>query len=139
MKDHVTDDLRQEMAINANFRCEYCLIPEFFLASTFHVDHIRSRKHGGKTLFLNLAYTCPHCNQHKGTDVATFIDDENDETVRLFNPRKDHWQDHFYIDEGEILPKTPIGNATVKILQLNQVDRVILRKELVAIGIYDGF
>ena len=97
--------LRRQVRLRAKFCCEYCLVPERFLATIFHVDHIRSLKHGGKTVLDNLAYACPHCNQNKGTDVATFEDDAGQSLVRLFHPRKDSWKAHFKIEKGEILPK----------------------------------
>jgi hypothetical protein len=136
MDKALTLDLKAKVAQRAYFRCEYCLIAERFLATVFHIDHIRSKKHGGQTIIDNLAYACPHCNQHKGTDVATFINDEGFTTIRLFNPRIDDWNIHFQIFQGEIVAKTDIGIATLTLLQFNQPDRLILRRELDARGLY---
>jgi 5-methylcytosine-specific restriction endonuclease McrA len=91
----ISEKLRQQVAKNADYKCEYCLIPEFFLATTFHIDHIRSTKHGGQTSLINLAYACPQCNRNKGSDIASYSDDED--IVRFFNPRLDKWIDHFEI------------------------------------------
>lgn len=132
----ITEKLRKLVIERSNRCCEYCLIPEAFLATFFHVDHIRSLKHGGKNSFDNLAYACPHCNQNKGTDVGTFIDEEVTSVVRFFNPRKDIWTEHFKIIDGEIRPLTPIGLATIKILDFNQAERVVLRQALISIGMY---
>ncbi len=130
--------LRLDLAIRANFRCEYCLIPEYFLATTFHVDHNISLKHGGSSRLNNLAFACPHCNQNKGTDIAAMIKGtgEGEEVVRFYNPRKDTWGDHFYYASGEILGKTLIAKSTVAILQFNAIERVILRQSLFEIGLY---
>ena len=128
--------LRQKIAIRANFRCEYCLIPERFLATIFHIDHIRSIKHGGKNHIDNLAFACPHCNQFKGSDIATFIDDDGDEITRFFNPRRDSWSEHFEIHQGKIFPLTSIGAGTIRLLAFNQIERIILRQALTAIGLY---
>lgn len=84
----------------------------------------------------NLAYACPHCNQNKGSNVATFVDEESELTVRIFNPRKDEWPGHFRVVDGEILPKTPIGAATIKLLEMNQPDRLIFRQALSETGFY---
>lgn len=138
MDRYISDKLRQQISKRAGYRCEYCLIPERFLATFFHIDHIRSLKHGGQTTIGNLAYACPHCNHHKGSDVGTFIGDEGDQLVRFFNPRRDSWPDHFNAISGEILPKTPIGEATATILNFNQPERLILRQELALIGQYPG-
>jgi hypothetical protein len=130
----IPEKLRQQIAKNANFKCEYCLTPEFFLATTFHIDHIRSIKHGGKTLLQNLAYACPHCNQNKGSDIASYTDE--DELVRLFNPRKDVWSEHFEVIKSGILsPLSSIGEVTINTLSFNQLERVIFRKSLIEIGV----
>lgn len=111
-------------------------MPERFLATIFHIDHIRSIKHGGATVLDNLAYACPHCNHNKGTDVATFLDEAAEQTVRIFNPRKDSWAIHFEAINGEISPKTAIGKATAQILGLNVPDRLIFRQALAETGHY---
>jgi HNH endonuclease len=130
----IPEKLRQQIAKNANFKCEYCLTPEFFLAITFHIDHIRSIKHGGKILLQNLAYACPHCNQNKGSDIASYTDE--DELVRLFNPRKDVWSEHFEVIKSGILsPLSSIGEVTINTLSFNQLERVIFRKSLIEIGV----
>jgi hypothetical protein len=130
----ISEKLRQQVAKNADYRCEYCLTPEFFLATTFHIDHIRSIKHGGKTISENLAYACPHYNQNKGSDIASYTDE--DELVRLFNPRKDSWNEHFeIIKSGVITPISSIGEVTVNILSFNQIERIIFRKSLIEIGV----
>lgn len=123
------------MAERANFRCEYCCIHEEDLFLSFGIDHIIPLKHGGDNHAENLAYACPHCNQHKGTDFATLLDDFND-VVMLFNPRKQDWSIHFRTSDGEILAKTRIGQATVRIFQFNQPDLVILRRLLTQVGRY---
>ena len=136
MRVRIAEKLRQYVAERARCYCEYCRMPEAFLATVFHVDHVRSLKHGGKTDADNLAYACPHCNQNKGSDVATFTDDENDTLVRFYNPRRDTWQDHFSVDNGEIIPKSPVGKATATILDFDQPERLILRQALAKIGQY---
>ena len=46
------------------------------------------------------------------------------------------WKAHFEINEGKIIGKTKIGLATIKVLDLNNPDRIILRKELQLEGRY---
>ena len=45
--------------------------------------------------------------------------------VPLFNPRTQVWTAHFTWDGATICPLTPEGRVTVKILRVNDVDRVI--------------
>lgn len=138
MTPYIPKKVRQQVIERAKYRCEYCLIPEQFLATYFHVDHVRSLKHGGNSDFDNLVYACPHCNQHKGSDVGTFADDDGEILIRFFNPRRDTWINHFEAVEGEIVAISAIGQATVTILNFNQPERLILRRELALLGLYPG-
>jgi hypothetical protein len=133
---HISEKIRLKVAARAHHQCEYCLIAEMFLATIFHVDHILSVKHGGTNQLENLAYACPHCNQHKGSDIGTFLDAEGEHITRFFNPRKDIWATHFSIEHGLIVSKSPIGEATLRILDFNQIERVILRQALMDAGYY---
>ncbi len=133
---YLSEKTRSQVINRALNCCEYCLIPELFSAATFHVDHIRSLKHGGKNILDNLAYACPHCNQNKGTDIATFLWEDSDLIIRLFNPRKDLWLEHFEVNRGQLLGISDIGIATTRLLDFNQPERMILRNELLILGLY---
>jgi hypothetical protein len=135
MSRYVPAELRRKVAQRANFRCEYCRLPEIAAMVRFQVEHIISLKHGGKTTLENLAHACPICNSGKGTDLGTVLEDD-DVVVRFFNPRKHNWLDHFEVKDGLILPKTPIGEATVKILDFNRIEHVLERLELIDAGAY---
>ncbi|WP_428668609.1 hypothetical protein [Runella sp.] len=66
------------------------------------------------------------CNNNKGSDVGTVL--LPDQTfIRLFNPRIDEWGGHFSIESGVIYAKTNLGEATIKVLKLNDIDRIIER------------
>jgi HNH endonuclease len=129
MRKAISKTLRQKVAVRANFHCEYCLLDEKVSFYVFHIEHIKSIKHGGTSDFENLGYGCPDCNFAKGSDVGTF-DASDENIVRFFNPRKDNWAAHFEIQNGAILGKTPIGEATVKIFKFNEVERLIFRQQL---------
>jgi len=90
------------------------------------VDHNISRKHGGTTEFSNLALSCARCNRAKGTDVGS-VRPGSGEFIRLYNPRRDRWDEHFRIDGARIIGLTPIGQATVGLLQFNQDERLLER------------
>jgi HNH endonuclease len=120
------EQLRLEVAERANFRCEYCKIHQDDMFISFEIDHIVAQKHGGGNEIENLAYACPHCNQHKGTDMVTFVDDYDD-VIRIYNPRIDDWKKHFESTMGEIYSETKMGKATIKLLKMNDVDLIILR------------
>jgi hypothetical protein len=101
----------------------------------FQIEHIVAIKHGGGSELDNLAYACPHCNQHKGSDLVTFLIDYDD-LVAIYNPRKMDWSVHFEVDFGSIQAKTRIAEATIKLLYLNDPDLIILRQLLAEIGHY---
>lgn len=123
------------MASRASLLCEYCLLLEEDTYFGCEVDHIVSRKHGGLTLEDNLSYACAACNRNKGSDIAS-LDPETGGLVPFFNPRRDRWVDHFRLaDDGvTIVPLTPVGRVTVRILGINLTDRLLERAQLREIG-----
>lgn len=112
--------------------CEYCRLPADVFPLTFHVDHITPRQHGGAAELDNLALACMHCNRHKGPNLAG-LDPVNGEMVTLFNPRRHVWANHFEWLGSELLGRTAIGRATVRVLGINDPDfrsvREALRRE----------
>ncbi len=131
MSRYVSEALRKLVTGRALHRCEYCRIHSENSFFTFHIEHIVSLKHGGKTVPDNLALACPICNLNKGTDIATFVEDIKD-VIRFFHPRNDNWDEHFEIQEsGLISHKTLIGASTTKILNLNHPDSIIERREMI--------
>jgi hypothetical protein len=135
MADPITAALRREVASRAQFRCEYCLMPEAYLLAGCEVDHVISRKHGGLNDSANLAYSCERCNRSKGTDVGSMVGEQK-RFVRLFNPRIDLWSQHFRLVGARIDPLTEIGEATVRVLRFNLPDRVLQRRALQQVGRY---
>jgi hypothetical protein len=136
MSRYIPDALRKIVAHRALHRCEYCRLLAEDAFFPFHVDHIVSLKHGGETIADNLAYACQICNWNKGPNVATFLKDLR-MPIRFFNPRIDTWDEHFEIDNtGFISEKTEIGAATIKILDINQPDSIIERREMIRLNIF---
>ncbi|WP_083421932.1 HNH endonuclease [Arsenicibacter rosenii] len=133
MRQSIPEKVRQQVVLRAGSRCEYCRIHSDDLFLSFEIDHIIPVKHGGSNDLDNLALACPHCNQHKGSDFATIL--END-IVRLFNPRTDNWDEHYQVTNGLIASHTKIGTASIKIFRFNHPDLVILRQLLIQLGRY---
>ncbi len=135
MSQKIPKPLRLATAKRANNCCEYCHLPNIDSYYGFQIDHIISRKHKGKTVLSNLAYACPDCNSYKGTDLGTYLTSTLVLT-RFFHPRLDNWDDHFQTDNsGLISPKTDVGEATIKIFQINHPDRIIERQLLWRLGL----
>jgi hypothetical protein len=44
--------------------------------------------------------------------------------IPLFNPRRQYWQDHFTQKQGAFDAQTLVGEATIKLLELNRPERV---------------
>ncbi len=130
MDEWLRDFVRQR----ANNVCEYCRLPQsaatFF---TFHVEHIRAKQHGGRDVESNLALACPDCNAHKGPNL-TSVDPLTDNVVPLFDPRREHWDDHFIRQGALILGVTPNGRATTALLNMNEPDRLEMREMLLENG-----
>jgi hypothetical protein len=136
MRFSISGKTREAVAQRANYKCEYCQVNSDDMFLSFELDHVIPLKHGGTNSLENLAYACPHCNQHKGSDFATILDQE---IVPLFNPRIENWADHFIIKDGEIIFRSRIGEASIKIFRFNEPDLIILRQVLMKLGRYSGF
>ena len=127
--------VRRRVAKRAGYRCEYCLLPQAATLFQHEPDHILPRQHGGETEQHNLALACLRCNRYKGPNVGSF-DPVTGVLVPFFNPRTQAWADHFLLDDAVIRPLTPEARVTEKLLRLNDEDRVIERKRLLAAGRY---
>lgn len=131
----ISSEIRQIVAVRAQYVCEYCLIAEVDAFFRFQIEHIISRKHGGLTEIENLALSCVFCNRYKGSDIASLIPETN-ELVQFYNPRTMRWREHFKLSEVFIEPLTEFGEATIRILQMNHADQILERQVLYNRGRY---
>lgn len=115
--------------------CEYCLAQAKFSHDPFSVEHIIPLAKGGADDLENLAWSCLGCNNYKFTAIEA-PDMVTGQLVKIFNPRKEAWVDHFSWNEdnSQIIGRTPIGRATVNRLQLNRPGLVNLRILLASAG-----
>ena len=127
--------LRKEVRERAGERCEYCLFAESQAFFPHEPDHLIAQKHGGKTASENLALACFDCNRFKGSDIAS-VDPASGELVALFNPRTQTWSEHFHVQGGQIVPLTPVGRVTERLLRLNLPARLEVRNRLAALTLY---
>lgn len=130
MDAEVRDFVRQR----AGNRCEYCLLPEESDEWPFHVEHVIARQHGGNEDLENLCWSCSRCNLYKGPNIAS-LDSDTRELAGLYDPRKLSWKDHFTMRDAHILGLSPVGRATVRLLRMNDVRRLDLRRDLIRRGI----
>jgi 5-methylcytosine-specific restriction endonuclease McrA len=128
MSRYISESLKKSVIQRANYCCEYCLMENDVSFIPHQIDHVISLKHEGDTSLENLAYSCFSCNNNKGSDIGTMLL-PNKIFIRLFNPRIDIWNEHFEIENGVIYAKTNIAQATVKVLKMNEIDRIIERSE----------
>ena len=132
---YISAEIRRLVAERAGCRCEYCLIHEDDTFLGCEVDHIISKKHGGRNEPENLAYACLFCNRHKGTDIGS-IHPNTGKLTRFYNPRKDRWGKHFQLNDVIIEPLTGIGEVTVRLFVFNNPERLLEREALISIGAY---
>jgi len=67
---YIPEALRRQIAVRANFHCEYCLTGQINRTKPHEVDHIYAEKHGGATVAENLCLSCYYCNRYKGSDLC---------------------------------------------------------------------
>lgn len=135
MASYLGTSLRKIILERANYRCEYCLLPQKVSLYKHEPDHILPKQHGGENVENNLALACMQCNRFKGPNIGSF-DPLTKKLVPFFNPRTQKWADHFKWDGAIIQPLTPEGRVTVKIMRLNNEDRITERESLLEANLY---
>ena len=126
--------LRSVVRHRAGDVCEYCRLPQAASRfARFHIEHVIARQHGGSLELDNLALACSYCNFHKGPNIAG-LDPESAELVPLFHPRQSEWKEHFAWQGTAIVGRTAVGRATVRLLAMNDWQRVEVRENLQALG-----
>lgn len=132
---YVPAAVRRQVHERASGYCEYCLLAEDDAFFPHEADHIIAVKHGGASTLENLAWSCFDCNRFKGSDIAS-RDTISGRLIPLFNPRTHRWNEHFRLEDGHILPLTPIGRVTATLLKFNLPQRVEVRQSLARTGRY---
>jgi hypothetical protein len=134
-KVYISRALRELVLQQARYRCGYCLTQEAIVGTPMEIDHIIPESLGGQTEEANLWLACSLCNDHKSDRIAA-IDPETGEFVRLFDPRRQDWHEHFAWNPSseQILGLTATGRATVIALNLNRPSLVRSRRFWVVAG-----
>jgi HNH endonuclease len=95
--------LREFVRRRGEDACEYCRIPQRATPLLlFHLEHVVPRQHGGSDDPDGLALACDRRNAYKGPNLAGFV-----------------WDDRFARRGGHVAGLTPIGRATVRLLNMN--------------------
>ena len=128
---------REKVERRAARRCEYCRAPQAVTGVRYHLDHIIPESEGGTDDMENLALACPMCNTHKSAHVLG-CDEHGFDDRRLFNPRKDNWDDHFVFDAvtQQLRGKTAVGQGTVNRLRMNDPIQIEARCGWLELGLY---
>lgn len=131
----IPEEIRLQVMVRSGHCCEYCKSQDKFSPVFFTIDHIIPVVKNGTNDPENLAYSCPLCNRFKWQKIHD-VDPVTNNTVRLFNPRSDEWQDHFQWSEDylQIIGITAIGRATESAMRLNREKLVLYRKAMLEIG-----
>lgn len=128
-------ELERQVTHRADNRCEYCRMHQHLQGATFHLEHIIPKSQGGATELSNLAWACPGCNLRK-SDRIEVTDPITATVVPLFHPRQHPWHDHFYWDDYQVVPLTPIGSATIAALCFNEERRIRIRQAEQMFGLF---
>jgi hypothetical protein len=126
------------VAQRAEHRCEYCHALEVVFNIAFEVEHIIPLSKQGADEAQNWALSCRICNLRKSA-YTDGIDPLTQQTVRLFNPRRDLWDEHFTVEQESssyLKGKTMIGRATVERLKMNSSLQLRARELWLKLGIF---
>jgi hypothetical protein len=116
----LSKDLDEKVREASKNRCGYCLTPQSLTSHKLEIEHIFPISKGGNSEAENLCLACRHCNLHKSSKIYGF-DLITAKRVRLFNPNRQNWSEHFVWDSRKIsvIGKTPCGRATIFALKIN--------------------
>jgi hypothetical protein len=130
----VSARLDKQVRERAKNRCEYCQAQQIIIVK-LQIDHILPQSHGGQDALDNLCLACINCNESKH-DALTGQDPVTRSDVPLFNPRTQHWAEHFaWSEDRDLLTGlTASGRATIERLQINSEIRVTARRNWVKAG-----
>lgn len=116
--------------------CEYCHAPDSAFNFPFEVDHFIPLSRGGTKDLENLVLACRACNAYKAFHQSGLV--EREETERLFNPRRDIWEEHFQFNPVTFAIEglTEIGRGTINRLQMNNLPQLKARLLWIQFGIF---
>lgn len=135
MSAYIPVELQRQVRARFFNACAYCRTAESLTGMTFEFEHIKPRALDGETLFENLCFACPNCNRYKA-DRQTAVDPVTEQSVSLFNPQLQVWNEHFaWSDDGlSLVGLSPIGRATIVALKMNRSQLVWARGLWVKLG-----
>lgn len=56
--------------------------------------------------------------------------------IRLYDPRQDRWSQHFALRGAVMTGRSAVGRTTIDVLRMNAEKMVILRTQLIGLGIW---
>ena len=120
----VSNEQKRLVRQRAGNCCEYCRLSQSGQLVRFQIDHIIAVKHDGTDEDDNLCLACYDCNIYKGSNVAA-LDPLTRVATRLYDPRQQVWDEHFKLNpDSTISGLTPEGRTTIRILRINDIERV---------------
>ncbi len=128
--------VRRQVIARAAGYCEYCRAP-LAVVVEWEVDHIVPVAVGGDSSADNLCAACAGCNRYKAA-FQDGADPDTGQTVPLFDPRRQRWDEHFAWDADgvSLAGRTPTGRATVARLRMNRARMLAARRLWVATGLF---
>ena len=140
MAEYIPLKIKKLILAASHGYCEYCWSPSEYTSAIYHFDHILPVVNGGKSFFLNLAYSCNACNSYK-SDKIQYLDSVTQQICSLYHPRTDLWTDHFQWSPDFLRMEgiSPTGRATIELLRVNRPQVMNLRLILKLIGLHPPF
>lgn len=122
-------DYREYLRIDFWFSCAYCTITEIEATSIrFVIDHYKPKSKFPDlvSFYPNLMWCCDRCNTFKGNDFVT--PKMSKAGFEIFRPDKHHFEEHFELKGVRIESKSPVGEYTTELLDLNRQQLRRVRK-----------
>lgn len=114
-------EYRGYLRVDFFYQCAYCTTTEFEAGGVrFTIDHFEPRNARPElvNVYDNLLWVCDACNTRKGDRVVP--PSAQADGIRFFRPDREIRRDHFHHDGYRVEGKTPCGDFSVQMLDLNR-------------------
>ncbi|MEG3132372.1 hypothetical protein SC206_02155 [Rouxiella sp. T17] len=113
-------DVREACMTLSTNKCAYCEVMLDQKSTYMEVEHFKHKDAYPNEVikWTNLLPSCRHCNGSKG--------DHDVVKEPIVNPCIDNPPDHFEMTGYRLIPKTPLGEMSIEVLNLNDVKHYVI-------------
>ncbi|ELA4928479.1 HNH endonuclease [Vibrio vulnificus] len=116
------EKIKSALLLSSHGKCAYCESPLTTESNYMEVEHFEDKKHNPNKVVVweNLLPSCKKCNGAKGTHNVT--------AEPIINPFEDDPKEHLSLRLYRFRGKTPKGQTTIEVTNLNHSSRLVFSR-----------